>query len=51
MKETNHDSSWKVFNNNGQLLGKMTTNKLEVSSTKDTLLKNQVFADVFEIED
>ena len=51
MKETNHDSSWKVFNNNEQLFGKIITNKLEVGSTTDTLLKNQVFVDVFEIED
>ena len=40
-----------MFNKNQQLLGKIITNKLAVSCTADTFLKNQIFVDVFETED
>ena len=33
-----------------QLLNKFISNKLTVSSTKDTFLENQIFIDVFLIE-
>ena len=33
-----------------QLLSKFISNKLTVSSTKDTFLENQIFIDVFLIE-
>ena len=50
-KGTSHCSCSKSLNNNQQLLGKVITNKLTVSSSTDTLLKNQIFGDVFEEED
>ena len=50
MKGTSHCYCSKLFNSNQQLLGKIISNKLAVSSTMDTLLKSQIFVDIFEIE-
>ena len=40
-----------MFYKNQQLLAKIITNKLAVSCTTDTFLKNQTFVDAFETED